>query len=85
MAASEWLVRERFGPVSVDMALVTDEGCLRYRVRRWAIFGIPLPLFLGPRSNAVESVENNVFCFDVTVSLPLLGLIVRYHGLLAAR
>jgi hypothetical protein len=30
---SEWLVRERFGPVSVDMALVVDGQTLHYIVR----------------------------------------------------
>jgi hypothetical protein len=81
---SEWLVRERFGPVSVDMALVVDGQTLHYIVRRWALFGISLPLFLGPRSTAVESVMEGKFCFDVTLSHPLIGLIVRYRGVLTA-
>lgn len=79
---AEWLVRERFGPVSVDMALVVDGPRLRYIVRRWALFGISMPLFFGPRSTAVESAEDGQFCFDVTISHPWTGLIVRYRGLL---
>ena len=39
----EWLVCERFGPLCVGMALVLDEGKLRLIVRRWSVFGIPLP------------------------------------------
>jgi hypothetical protein len=81
---SEWLVRERFGPVSVDMALVVDGQTLHYVVRRWAFFGISLPLFLGPRSTAVESAKEGKFRFDVTISHPLTGLIVQYRGLLTA-
>jgi hypothetical protein len=81
---SEWLVRERFGPVSVDMALVVDGTTLRYRVRRWALLGIPLPLSLGPRSSAVESAQDGKFRFQVEIGHPFTGLIVRYCGLLTA-
>jgi hypothetical protein len=81
---SEWLVRERFGPISVDMALVVDGQTLHYVVRRWALFGISMPLFLGPRSTAVESAKEGQFSFDVAISHPFTGLIVRYRGLLTA-
>jgi hypothetical protein len=78
-----WLVRERFGPVCVYLALVADGADLRYIVRRWTLFGVPLPLSLGPRSHAVESVQDGVFSFDVAISHPLMGLLVRYRGTLS--
>jgi len=81
---SEWLLRERFGAVSVDMALVVDGPNLRYVVRRWALLGIPLPLSLGPRSTAIESAQDGKFRFQVEIGHPLTGLIVRYCGLLTA-
>jgi hypothetical protein len=81
---SEWLVRERFGPVCVDMALVVDGANLRYIVRRWALLGIPLPLSLGPRSAAIESAQDGRFRFQVEIGHPFTGLIVRYCGLLTA-
>lgn len=81
---SEWLVRERFGPISVDMALVVDGQTLHYVVRRWALLGISMPLFFGPRSTAVESAKEGQFSFDVAISHPFTGLIVRYRGLLTA-
>jgi|ERR1700676_3378509 len=81
---SEWLVRERFGPISVDMALVVDGQTLHYIVRRWALFGILMPLFFGPRSTAVESAKEGEFSFDVAINHPFTGLIVRYRGLLTA-
>ena len=80
---SRWLVRERFGVVSVDMALVVEGANLRYVLRRWALFGVALPLALGPRSRAVESVEDGQFHFDVEVRLPLAGLVVHYQGRLS--
>jgi hypothetical protein len=79
---SRWLVRERFGAVSVDMALVAEGANLRYVLRRWALCGVPLPLILGPRSRALESVEDGQFRFDVEIALPLAGLVVRYQGTL---
>ena len=81
---AEWLVRERFGAVSVDLALVVDGVNLRYIVRRWALLGIPLPLSFGPRSTALESVQDGKFTFQVEVGHPFVGLIVRYRGMLTA-
>jgi hypothetical protein len=80
---SRWLVRERFGAVSVDMALLVEGGNLRYVLRRWALFGVPLPLAFGPRTRAFETVEDGQFCFDVEIRLPLAGLVVHYRGHLA--
>ena len=80
---SDWLIRERFGPVCVHMALVVDGANLRYVLRRWTLFGIPLPLALGPQSIASESTEDGKFRFDVEIRHPLTGLIVRYRGLLS--
>ena len=74
------LVRERFGAVAVDMALVVEPGRLVYVVRRWRLFGVPLPLWLGPRSVAMETADGQKFCFDVRIAHPLTGLIVRYRG-----
>jgi hypothetical protein len=77
---ADGLVCERFGPVVVDMALVVEPGRLRYIVRRWRLLGIPMPLWLGPRAIAVETIEDQNFCFDVRLAHPLTGLIVRYRG-----
>ena len=82
---SDWLVRERFGPVCVHMALVVEGTTLQYVIRRWTLFGIPLPLWLGPQSRASESVEDGRFRFDVEIRHPLTGLIVKYQGLLSPR
>lgn len=77
---AEGLVRERFGAVAVDMALIVEPGRLVYRVRRWSLFGVPLPLWLGPRLVAIETADEQKFCFDVRIAHPLTGLIVRYRG-----
>ncbi|WP_072389051.1 SDR family oxidoreductase [Hyphomicrobium sp. CS1BSMeth3] len=80
---SDSLLCERFGPLTFAMALVLDDECLRLVLRRWSLFGLPLPLWLAPRSDAYESVEGGRFAFHVEISHPISGLIVRYRGRLA--
>ena len=79
---SEWLVCERFGPISIGLALVADKGCLRLIVRRWSLFGIPLPRRLAPRSDSYEYAADGRFHFHVAIGHPFTGLIVAYRGFL---
>ena len=81
----EWLVCERFGPVNAGMAVVPDEGKLRLIVRRWSVFGIPLPVALAPRGDSYEHAENGRFHFHVEIAHPFTGLIVAYRGWLVPR
>jgi hypothetical protein len=75
-----WLVCERFGPVCIAMALVREDARLRLVVRRWSLFGLPLPLWLAPRGDAHEHAADGRFNFHVEISHPLTGLIVGYRG-----
>jgi Domain of unknown function (DUF4166)/Saccharopine dehydrogenase NADP binding domain len=79
---NDYLLIERFGIVSVALALVVDENRLLLVPRRWAFFGIPLPKFLLPTGVSFETEKDNQFCFDVEISAPLVGLIVAYKGVL---
>lgn len=79
---SKRLIVERFGALAFAMALVVEGDRLRLVTRRWSAFGVPLPLWLAPRSEACETEENGAFRFFVEISHPLAGLIVRYSGLL---
>lgn len=76
------LIVERFGVLEFAMALVIEGDRLRLVTRRWSAFGVPLPLWLAPRSEAYEAEENGSFRFFVEISHPLTGLIIRYSGLL---
>ncbi|WP_404406593.1 DUF4166 domain-containing protein [Pelagibacterium halotolerans] len=71
---------ERFGPLRFRFALVADPASLEMQMRGWSWLGIPMPMLLAPRSYAREWQEGGRFRFDVSVSLPLIGLIVRYTG-----
>lgn len=77
------MIRERFGPFAIYMTLVAEAGCLRYVIRHWTLCSIPLPLALGPRATAIESVDEGRFRFDVELRHVLTGLIVRYQGALS--
>ncbi|TGT65881.1 SDR family NAD(P)-dependent oxidoreductase [bacterium M00.F.Ca.ET.159.01.1.1] len=77
---SERLLCERFGPLTFAMALVVDNNRLRLVLRRWSLLGLPLPMWLCPRSNAFEAAEDGRFRFHVEISHPVAGLIVRYRG-----
>ncbi len=81
----EWLLCERFGPLNAGMALVLDSGRMRLIVRRWSLFGIPLPLALAPCGDSYEYAENGRFHFHVEIAHPLTGLIVRYRGWLVQK
>jgi hypothetical protein len=79
------LVVERFGPVAFGFALVLEGERLRLVLRRWRLFGIPLPLALAPRADAFEAASDGRFHFHVAISHPLTGPIVRYQGWLVPR
>jgi hypothetical protein len=81
----EHLLCERFGPLNVGMALVCETDRMRLVVRRWSVFGIPLPLSLAPRGDAYEFAEKGRFHFHVEIGHPFTGLIVRYRGWLVPR
>lgn len=83
--AFERLLCERFGPFAFGLALVLERGRLELVVRRWTLFGIPLPLTLAPTGDAYETVEDGRFNFHVEIGHRLSGLIVRYRGWLVPR
>jgi hypothetical protein len=78
-------VCERFGPLKVGMALVLDGGRLRLIVRRWSVFGIPLPLCLAPGGDSYEYAADGRFHFHVEIGHPMTGLVVRYQGWLVPK
>lgn len=74
------LLVERFGPVSVALALVVDGDRLDLVPRRWSVLRLPLPNFMLPRGTSFETESDGRFRFDVTIALPWIGLVVAYRG-----
>lgn len=79
----EWLLCERFGAVTVALALVVEGGRLTLVPRHAAFLGRPLPRFMMPGGHGTESVQGGRFRFDVEIAHPWIGSIVRYRGWLA--
>ncbi|MET1411500.1 DUF4166 domain-containing protein [Roseibium sp. HPY-6] len=77
-------VYERFGLMKFNIDLTFDGERLHFPVTRASLLGIPLPGWLLPRSEATEFQDNGRFNFDVMVSLPGIGQLVRYQGFLIA-
>lgn len=71
---------ESFGPLRFYFDLPSNAEGLEMVMRRWTAFGIKMPLALAPKSQAREWQEGGDFCFDVPIALPLIGLVVHYHG-----
>jgi hypothetical protein len=80
---NEHLLVERFGPASFALALVVEADQLILMPRRWSLLGIPMPGFLLPTGMSYETERNGQFCFDVGITMPLIGLIVAYQGTLS--
>jgi hypothetical protein len=74
------LLIERFGPMAFGVALVLEGPRLRYIVRRWSVFGIPMPSRWAPGGITREFDDRGRFGFDVELRHSLTGLIVRYKG-----
>lgn len=74
-------VLERFGPIRLRMSLRVQGGRLHYDIARMHVFGLPVPGCLTPRSETNEhQTDAGDFGFDVSASLPLAGLLIRYRG-----
>ena len=78
----EHLLCERFGPLTFGMALVPDAGRLHLVMRRWSLFSFPLPDALVPCGKTYEFEEDGRFNFNVSITLPIVGFVIRYEGYL---
>ncbi|WP_179378907.1 DUF4166 domain-containing protein [Jannaschia marina] len=73
-------VTERFGPLTFRIGLKVVDGRLTYPVLAGRLGPVPLPRWLLPRSETVEAADGAGVKFDVDVSLPRVGRLVRYRG-----
>jgi len=73
-------VTERFGPISVHMAILNENGNMRIHTRGWSLFGLPLPKFLRPGGDVYETDDDGRFKFYVDLRAPLIGRMCRYVG-----
>lgn len=72
--------RETTGAVTLDLGVHIEHGGWYWQQRRMAVAGISLPKWLFPKSKAYKYIENDRYVFAVSISLPLLGEVVKYSG-----
>lgn len=80
LSQKDGLMVERFGPFRFGFELRAGPDGLSMHLRRWWCWALPLPLCLAPESPAREYEADGRFNLDVPISLPLVGLVVRYRG-----
>lgn len=71
---------ERLGLFTIVFGLTVDDGQLVFRMAGLSVFGIAVPLKLLPDCVACEDGRDGEFTFDIAVSLPFLGRLIRYRG-----
>ncbi len=72
---------ERFGPFEFELDMTAHESGFELSVIGWQIGPVRLPLQLAPRAPARAFVDaEGRYGFDVAISLPLVGQLVRYRG-----
>ncbi|AHK17635.1 DUF4166 domain-containing protein [Thalassolituus oleivorans] len=57
---------------------------LLWRCLKVNFLGFSIPRWLIPKTNAYKTIENGKYCFHVEFSLPIIGTLVSYQGLLRA-
>ncbi|TCL69592.1 saccharopine dehydrogenase-like NADP-dependent oxidoreductase [Rhizobium sp. BK251] len=77
---NDLLILERFGMITVALALVIEGDRLLFVPRSWSLLGIPLPRALMPTGRSFETGHEGRFRFDVEIAMPGIGLIVAYKG-----
>ena len=73
---------ESFGTVAIGFGLVVEQGGMRFVPQRLWWLGLPLPRAVGPRIEAMATPHPEGWSIDVSLSAPLVGRLVRYHGIL---
>jgi hypothetical protein len=75
---------ENSGPIRLALSVDVVNGGWYWRRRRIWLFGVPMPQFLFPSTVAYKRIECGRYRFYVSFSLPLLGPLLSYGGLLDA-
>ncbi|MBZ9648472.1 DUF4166 domain-containing protein [Sphingobium sp. 3R8] len=80
LAERNGLMFERMGPATNIFRLSAVAGQLHLDLVGFRFLGIPFPGWARPHCQAREREEAGHYVFDVPVSLPWLGHVIRYTG-----
>ena len=73
---------EKTGRLQMDLAVDVIDGGWFWRCLAMRVGKLPLPLWLMPKMTAYKTIEQQQYRFYVAFSLPVLGLLFSYSGLL---
>lgn len=76
-------LEERLGLLRMRFRLAAEGGSIRWHVVAISTLGIPWPRSWLDGIEASESVRAGCYSFDVRASLPVIGFLVHYAGVLA--
>ena len=76
---------ETTGKLALELGVVIKEGGWYWVQRKIKFRGIPLPLWLFPASHAYKRIKNGLYEFSVTFSLPVIGKLLSYSGVLTPK
>jgi len=74
-----WLY-ERFGPGQFTIDPRPSERGLSFALTGARLFGLTLPRWLWPAVVGDATAPDGAYRFEVSIALPLIGLLVRYQG-----
>jgi hypothetical protein len=74
------LLVEEEGPVAFGLEVAEADGGMTFRTRKVWVCGLPVPAAWVPAVAADVVPDDAGWTVDVTVQVPLLGLLVRYGG-----
>lgn len=75
---------ETTGPLTMKLTVDIKNGGWYWRCLKIAFLGFPIPIWLMPTLKAYKVIENDMYQFCVEFSLPAIGPLVSYQGLLSA-
>lgn len=74
-----WLI-EHLGPIRIYMRPVLNGSRFNVSPEKWRFWGLPLPFALMPKSENFETEKAGRLQFNVSIRMPLIGLLISYRG-----
>ncbi|MDX1452584.1 MAG: DUF4166 domain-containing protein [Oleiphilaceae bacterium] len=75
---------ETTGPLTMHLTVEIIDGGWYWKCLQLRFAGLPVPVWLMPKTRAYKKIEQDQYSFLVEFSLPYLGHLVSYQGLLKA-
>ena len=73
---------EKTGPLQMKLTVDIKDHGWYWRCLSFSLFGVPLPVWLFPKSKAYKYIEEGGYKFYVGFEAPVIGLLLSYSGTL---